>query len=241
MTQPADPHEPSRPPWGGEDGHLRSDYRARLAELDRELVSAGRATARLLEPVGDLTADLDEAVLEHAMALLADVRERSVAIEEAAFTLTALESPVGRDLREVVGVIRAVYDVARTARLGLHVLEHLVTLRRCGIVVDQDELGEMRELSAALFADAVEAWSTRDALAHNELDARDRRIDDLRALLQGRVPVCDDGACAVAHVLLMRFLERIADHGVELTAHLSWAVTGDRVLAHHGPASGLDA
>ena len=188
----------------------------------------------MLAPVADVDEPLPVDALARGAEQLAAVRARTVRIEDAAFTLTALESPVGRDLREVVAVIRALYDVVRSGRLALHVLEHLDTLERCGVETRSDGIGRMRVLAVEVFADAVRGWEQRDALAHNELEQRDGELDRLRSDLQGRTPTCDESACVVAHVLLVRFLERLGDHGVDVCSHLSWAVTGDRVLAEFG-------
>lgn len=228
------PFDPERPPWGGEPAHLRTDYRARMAELDAELVAAGRDVVAMLAPVADVTAPLPGDAFERGSGQLALIRERTVWVEDAAFTLTALDSPVGRDLREVVAVIRAVYDVVRSGRLALHVLEYLSTLETCGIDTRDAEIGRMRVLATEIFSSAVEGWDRRDALAHNDLEQRDRELDQLRSDVQGRTPTCGDAACVVAHVLLVRFLERLGDHGVDVCSHLSWAVTGDRVLAEYG-------
>lgn len=228
------PFDPQRPPWGGPEGGTRPEYRARLAELDAELVTAARQVVAMLEPVADISRPLGSSAVQRGAARLDEVRAAFVQIEDAAFTLTALESPVGRDLREVVAVIRAVYDVARSARLALHVLEHLRTLGGCPEVPADDDLLRMRVLAVELFGAAVEAWAQRDALAHNDLDARDGELDRLRTELQGRPPDCGHAECVVAHVLAVRFLERIGDHAVDTCGHLSWAVTGDRVLAEYG-------
>lgn len=228
------PFDPTRPPWGGDDGELRHDYRARLAELDADLLAAARQVVAMAAPIADVASPVGPAVVERGRERLAWVRAAAVRIEDEAFTLTAVESPVGRDLREVVAVIRGVYDVVRSARLVVHVLEHLATLERCGQVTGTGPLGRMRELSVEVLDASVEAWADRDALAHVDLDARDREVDDLRAALQAQQPPCREAVCVTAHVLLVRFLERLGDHGVDLTAHLSWAVTGDRVLAEYG-------
>lgn len=239
MSLPADgglelPFDPQRPPWGGPDGVGRAEYRTRLAQLDAQLVAAAQQVAVMLDPVADVATPLRDDVVETGRDQLADVRAAAVRVEDRAFTLIALESPVGRDLREVVAVIRAVYDVARSARLALHVLAHLRTLQDCDESTAGDDLARMRVLAAELVDGAVDAWEGRDALAHNDLDQRDRELDDLRAALQEQPLACSDTPCVVAHVLAVRFLERLGDHAVDTCGHLSWAVTGDRVLAEYG-------
>ncbi len=229
---PADlPDDPQRAPWSA-GGRGRADYRSQLRELDARLVGLARGVETIGRQIVDTSADLDLDALERAEDESDRVQQLATTLEDAAFTLVALESPVAEDLREMIALIRALHDLERTARLMAHVVEHLLTLQRCGHHrLRSGEIGQAREVALAVFTDAVDAWDRRDALAVNDLQVRDVEVDDLcDGLLEHGVD-CGRATCAAALALLARFLERIADHGVALGVHLSWAITGDRVLA----------
>lgn len=224
------PFDPQRSPWSHEGG-FRADFRERIRELDGDLVAIGRAVVALAEPVRDLAATPTDAVAVRAGLHVLEVQAAGVRLEDAAFTLVALESPVAEDLREIVAIIRGVYDIVRSGRLAQHVIEQLAVLEACPqCSTTTGPLGRMRGLAADLFADSIDAWADRDALAHNELHDRDRAVDDLHDRIQEGEDPCSRHDCIAARVLCVRFLERYADHGVALAAHLSWAITGDRVL-----------
>lgn len=230
MSTSPGPVDPQRTPWD-HPGRIRAEYRQQLQELDDRLVGLCRDVMALAAPVGMTDRPVDPEALPTARHQAGDLRARAVQLEDAAFMLVALESPVAEDLREVVALIRSLHNVVRSGRLAEHVIEQLTILERCGIRTHDGDLAAMRRAAAALFADAVDAWERRDALAYNDLEHRDGEIDELRSRLLADVPTCGESACAAAHVLAVRFLERYADHGVALCANLSWAVTGDRVLA----------
>lgn len=233
------PFDPQRSPWSDRSG-LRAQYRGQLETLDRELVAMGREVLALAAGVAGPAGrpePLAPGALSVAEGLLVEVQERAGALEDAAFTLVALESPVGGDLREIVAMIRALYDIVRSGRLAIHVLDGITVLEGCGMLTTDGELGRMRTAAVDVFGGAVDAWDARDALAHNDLRSRDDEVDRLRDALVDRHPTCADPRCVTAHVLAVRFLERFADHGVDISAHLSWAVTGDRVLADFGGGS----
>lgn len=230
MTDPDVPADPQRSPWTHR-GRVRADYRQQLHTLDERLVGLGRDVVTLAQPVADTTRTVPDGALDLARRQFARLRTDAVELEDHAFTLVALESPVAEDLREVVALIRAVHDVVRSGRLAEHVIEQLHILESCGVATADGSFGQLRVAAAPIFADAVDAWARRDALAYNDLVERDVLVDGLRDQLLATVPERGTPRCAAAHVLAVRFLERYADHGVALCAHLSWAVTGDRVLA----------
>ena len=223
------PRDPQGSPWTHR-GRIRADYRDALHDLDEQLVALADAVVELAAPVARVDLAMAPDAVEVAGRRFDQLQQLAVALEDRAFTLVALESPVAEDLREVVALIRAVHDVVRSGRLAGHVIRQLSILEACGVATRTDELGAMRVASTTLFGQAVDAWRNRDALAYNDLAQRDSRVDAHRDALLAASPDCHEPQCLAAHVLAVRFLERYADHGVALCGHLSWAITGDRVL-----------
>ena len=232
MSPSHGPADPQRTPWGHR-GRIRAEYRQQLQVLDDRLVQLCRDVTTLASPLAAVGEPVAAGALELARGRFRTLRDEAVELEDAAFMLVALESPVAEDLREVVALIRSLHNVVRSGRLAEHVVEQLGILEGCGVPTGTGPFGRMREATAALFVDAVHAWEQRDALAYNDVERRDGEVDALRDELLGAVPTCGRSACAAAHVLAVRFLERYADHAVALCANLSWAVTGDRVLGQH--------
>lgn len=232
MSEAGDlPLDPQRTPWSTGGRGTRAGYREQLRVLDSDLVGLARGVVQIGDPIVDTTALLTPTTLAEAEVQSDQVQAVATRLEDDAFTLVALESPVAEDLREMIALIRALHDLERTARLMAHVIEHLLTLQDCGQhAIGDDDLGCTRTVAVDLFADAVAAWDDRDALAVNDLRRRDAEVDRRCDAMLDQGVRCGRAGCAAALALVARFLERIADHGVALGVHLSWAITGDRVL-----------
>jgi len=223
------PPEPLHRPW---DGHpeFRKAYREQLHRLDTDFVAMGREIAswcmELVGPPPHVTptpAQLD---------LLAEDAAR---LEDEAFTTMAREAPVAGDLRATTAVIRSTYDLLRAGRLVRHVGDALGTL---GLEADRlgpdrtDDLAGLRGVAVEVFGGGVAAWASHDVLAVGELRALDTQVGLRRDRLLAEVPTFARAQTTVAYVLVCRYLERLGDHGVNLSAQVAWAATGDRVIGH---------
>jgi phosphate transport system protein len=90
-------------------------------------------------------------------------------------------------------------------------------------------LGQLIEAAAGMFGRGVEAIATMDADIGLGADAEDEETDKLTADLFSAVTARQDDLGLEASVALFyigRFLERIADHGVNIAQNITFAVTG---------------
>lgn len=226
------PADPSQPDWDN-DRIGRVDYRSRLRELDDELVALAADVADAIAPASAALLNGDRSAIPLEQARDARNHRRCRRLEDACIVLIAREAPVAADLREVVAVVRAITDLERASRLMVHIVSTLDRIHPPGMQPDlRTTLRLLCEASGRTFRGAAAAWQDRDGLAVNELTRLDDDVDHLQEkllseLYLGDQPVED----VVALALLGRYFERLADHGVALAAHLSWAVTGDRIGA----------
>lgn len=219
------PEDPQDRPW---EGDLRTDYRRALHDLDRGLVEAGEDVAALARPIAEVDEPLTQRHVSEAEAAADEVRAQVRQLEDDAFVLIAKQAPVGADLREIVASVRALYDVVRAGRLAVHSIRSIKACDANG-QGQARQLAPMRSLAVEVFEAGVVAWKDRDALAVHELRGLDRGVTVARDRVWEDVGQGSGQGATVPLVLLGRYLERYADHGVALAAHVSWAVTGDRI------------
>ncbi|MGW4477249.1 phosphate signaling complex protein PhoU [Rhodococcus triatomae] len=210
---------------------MRVAYNEQMTELADMLgVMAGlagtameKATQSLLQ--ADLTL-AEEVIGEHDQ-----ITDLSVACEERAFALLALQAPVAGDLRSIVSGIQIVADIDRMGALALHVAK-AARRRHPNHVLPEEVNGyfaEMGRLAVALGAAAKEVLETRDPERAAKLREEDEAMDDLHRHL---FTVLMDRewkhgvAAAVDVTLLGRYYERFADHAVEVGRRVIFLVTG---------------
>lgn len=209
----------------------RLEFQRQLAKADALLVAVGRRVADAIMPITEafLQADTHRAreLLENDLA----VDHQCLRLEETCYLILARQSPVASDLRRVVAILRSVADVQRSANLLTHVANSLTWVHPPSMPEDlRQTIGQLGEVSAGVFAGAVDAWEGHDGLAANELDTRDDQVDLLQKWLLAELYTGNQSVEeAVSLALITRYYERVADHGVEMARQVAYFLTGDRL------------
>ncbi|HXO51898.1 MAG TPA: phosphate signaling complex protein PhoU [Mycobacterium sp.] len=188
---------------------------------------AGQSMQRATQAL--LAADLvlaEQVISEHT-----EIALRATRIEEDAFTLLALQSPVAGDLRVVVSSLKNVADVERMGALALHVAK--ITRRRHPAHALPEDVqayfAEMGRIATDIGNTTKDVVLARDPDKATQLDIEDDAMDDLHRHLF--TVLMDRGwehsvAAAVDVTLLGRYYERFADHAVEIGRRVIFQATG---------------
>jgi phosphate transport system protein len=209
----------------------RQRLHEQLVDLDAQLIT-------LMRDVSERVSSATEAFLEadaHRASSLEraddELTRRCTQVEEAGYLLLATQSPVATDLRRTIAVLRSVTDVQRSGNLLKHVVESLSWIHPPSLPVElRDNIRQLGSVSSEMYARATTAWEQHDALAAEDLERRDDEVDLLQKellseLYTGRQSIEE----SVTLGLIARYYERVADHAVAITRHLTFFLTGDRL------------
>lgn len=161
---------------------------------------------------------------------LSEVKSRC---EDQAVELLALETPVARDLRQVISSIYIVEDFDRMGALAMHVAS-AARRRHPEHALPDDVVGFFKEMSR-LVADMSD--KIRDVLIEPNTDIAlalstdDDAVDDLQQHMLRMItlrPWPHSTREAVDIALLARFFERYADHTVNVASRIVYLSTGMR-------------
>ncbi|MDP8959858.1 MAG: phosphate signaling complex protein PhoU [Actinomycetota bacterium] len=190
-----------------------------------------------------------EAILENRLRLVAEVinaddevDRRYSKLEQDVFELAARQQPTAGDLRFLISLTRIVHELERSGDLAVNTVKALN--RSAGFDLPpriRATLSHLCDDTAAIFRAGIDALADMEADAGAALDAQDDAIDDLidslyEALLSSENSIPRDVALELA--LVARYMERIADHAVNIGDHVSYIVTGVFPQHEHLKASG---
>ena len=215
---------PSAAPPGGAPGGYRH-FHEQLADLKGRLLAMGERAEALVEAAVEalLARDADA-----ADAVIAGDRELDlleIEVENTAVQLLALQQPMARDLRFLVGAIKVSSDLER---VGDHAVNIAQSTRRLvehaagaaghpGLPVRPGpELEDMARRARRMLADALDAFTRGDGALGRAVCRADDAVDALydsvfRVLLTHMMADARTITPSLELLLVSRNLERVAD------------------------------
>ena len=150
-------------------------------------------------------------------------------VEEIAMELLVRYQPVATDLRFIKSCLEIAYGFQRFGRYALdiaQVLEIFGDLSQC----DKAGVEEMSSMVAQMINQSIQSFKSRDtkiarSLRHEDDQVDRMYLDQIRRISKGHVQV----KCALASTLVMRYVERIADHTCYIGDSVTYIVTGSKI------------
>ena len=152
-------------------------------------------------------------------------------IEVDCVNLISLEAPVTGDLRLVSALMQMIRDLERIGDYSKDIGEVSLRLFPYPVHGAMDQIQVMLDRCRSMVALSLLSLSELDAEAGKEIKEKDDVVDDdydrLFDLLV-QTPVSDKVEPTVLLVLVIRYLERIADHATNIGRRVVFVVTGER-------------
>jgi phosphate transport system protein len=154
--------------------------------------------------------------------------------EDKAFEVIARFQPVASDLRILKSYMKITYDFTRYGRYALDIMqiyERLGGLKECEdwikVVIE-----DMSEKVLSMVRMSVESLRNHDIKLAKTLSEKENQVDEIYlkylSRLVERAPATN--RCTISSVLVVRYLERIADHATYIGESIIYLATGEKIL-----------
>lgn len=155
----------------------------------------------------------------------------SVDAEDKAFELIAKYQPVASDLRIIKSYIKIAYDLERYGRYAWDIsLTHkrLAKLEKCAYAGSLIEETARKVLK--MVCTSIEALKSHDAELARTLAETENEVDELYIKYLDQLPQhIPNGKCVMSNLLVVRYLERIADHAAYVGESIVYIATGKKI------------
>jgi phosphate transport system protein len=153
--------------------------------------------------------------------------------EDKIFELIARFQPVASDLRILKSYIKITYDFARFGRYALdvaHIHKRVNGLTQCERWI-QKSIEEMSQKVLEMVKMSVDSVKGHDVELAKALTNLEKQVDEMYfKYLDHLVEKASSiNKCTVASVLIVRYLERIADHATYICESIIYLATGEKV------------
>jgi phosphate transport system protein len=191
-------------------------FHDQLGALNRRLLAMSEKAEALIELSVDALLSKDQGKAEAVIAGDRELDAMELEIEAAALELLALQQPMARDLRFIVGAIKVTSDLERIGDHAVNIAQTAQRLVALNSTITPDPEIDMARRARSMLGDAIDAFLRADGALGRNVCARDDQVDALhesvfRILLTHMMADPRTINPSLEYLLVSRNLERVAD------------------------------
>ena len=213
----------------------RETFQQELDELVGEVLDLGGEVERSLQSMVGAMEGRDASLAEEELGVDVRYKMAGVAIERECMILQARQAPVARDLRLLYTVQSVTNHLVRSGTLTEHICQAIADTAGCERDEDLEAtLTEMARTARNIFCEGLDIFRERDMGRARDLQAKDDKVDLLYSEALNLIANPSDGGGGapewrIRAALMVHYLERIADHGVDIGGSTVFLITGERI------------
>ena len=212
---------------------IRKQYDSDLESLKTALVEMGQNAAEAVENALEALCTADTAAAQKIVQGDDRINNMERDIEHRCMTLLLRQQPVAGDLRRISTAMKIVTDIERIGDHAADIAEiipHLAASRKAGDPAVSDAI-RMGQKAHKMLLDALDALTGEDEPAAQKVIAADDEVDyDFNAIKRTlAAEIAADPAkvdAALDLLMVIKYLERIGDHAVNLAEWVEFLRTG---------------
>jgi phosphate transport system protein len=213
----------------------RETFQQELDNLVAKVLDLGSEVAGSLENMVRAMENRDDQIARKELGVDVRYKARGAEFERESMILQARQAPVARDLRLLYTVQSVTNHLVRSGTLTEHICHAIVDT--AGSERDEDlefTLIEMARTARNIFSEGLDIFKNRDIERARDLQAKDDKVDLLYSEALNLIANPSDGGAGAPEwrmraALIVHYLERISDHGVDIGAGTVFLVTGERI------------
>jgi len=210
---------------------IRSKYEAELTTVNNKLIQMCRAVEIAIEKSINALVQRDNTLAKEVISEDKNIDNAEHDIEGDCLKILLMEHPVASDFREVSAALKMITDLERIADQAADISELSFQFGEEPFIKEPKHIEEMATLAKEMVKDGVLSYINRDLDLARSLDKRDDSVDELfTAIKDELVDLIQKDARnadqAIIFMMIAKYLERIADHAVNIGEWVEYDVTG---------------
>ena len=213
----------------------RETFQQELDGLVSDLIELGNEVEASLETMVKAIETRDAEVASRELGMDMRYKARGMDLEREGMILQARQAPVARDLRLIYTVQSVTNHLVRSGTLSEHICQAIAETAECARDEDLDAtLVEMARTARNVFDEGLDVFRTNDLDRARDLQAKDDKVDLLYSEAMNLIANPSEGGGGAPEwrmraALMVHYLERISDHGVDVGGSTVFLVTGQRI------------
>lgn len=213
-------------------------FHDQMEELKSLLLTMSTRAEELVEHSVNALLNGDEGIAEMVITSDKELNALEVEIEQRAVALLALQQPMAKDLRFIVGTIKVSSDLERIGDHAVNIAQSAQRLiEQRASFVPGPEIEDMARRARLMLADALDAFLRSDGALGRDVCKSDDAVDALhdsvfRILLTHMLEDPRSITPALELLLVSRNLERVADLATNIGEDAVFLAEGKQIKHH---------
>jgi phosphate transport system protein len=213
-------------------------FHEQLDELKGRMLHMSKRAQELIEDAVDALVERDADKAAMVIAGDKEMNALEIEVEQLAVALLALQQPMARDLRFIIGAIKIAGDLERIGDHAVNIAQSTQRLVGHHSTLSPDpELEDMARRARRMLADALDAFLRSDGALGREVCKADDAVDALhdsifRILLTHMMADVRTINPSLELLLVSRNLERVADLATNIGEDAVYLAEGKQIKHH---------
>lgn len=210
---------------------MRIRFGEELDQLNRDMISMGALCENAINLSIRYLKGGDASKREEVQKLMDQISHKEREIENMCLKLLMQQQPVAKDLRTVSAALKMVSDLERIGNNAEDIAE-IVSLENISPeAVEKLKLLPMAKEASIMVSSAIDSFVKRDEVLAQEVIDKDDIVDNYFNEL--KIELAGDFVKSKVHMeaildllMIIKYLERIADHAVNIGQWVLFMITG---------------
>ena len=211
---------------------MRKTFDAELQELNYEMIDMAAAAEDAIDVVTESLASGDDEAAKSAVEVTRHMDEMERDIENRCLRLLLQQQPVARDLRTISAALKMVTDLQRIGDQCSNIAEISLLLTGQKQTSALAHIRTMSQKAGVMVKRSIFAYVNRDTEAAKAVIALDDEVDEFFRTIKAElveliVENREEADQAIDLIIIAKYLERTADHAVNIAQWAIFCVTGE--------------
>ncbi|ADQ08116.1 phosphate uptake regulator, PhoU [Caldicellulosiruptor hydrothermalis 108] len=210
---------------------IRSTFLRELKEINFEVYKIASLALEAIEKAMEAFIKQDVNLATEVIKNDTDIDNMIEELEKKCTIVIATQQPMASDLRLLIAATRIANDIERIADHASDISKLVLKLEGQQLADISSEIPYMSELAKMMFKDVMEAYMLSDIEMAKKVKAMDNKVDQMfRFLLENIEKTIkekpDFTSQCVLLILIVKYIERIADHATNIAEWIVYKLTG---------------
>ncbi|MDF2472516.1 MAG: phosphate uptake regulator, PhoU [Lachnospiraceae bacterium] len=214
---------------------MRQNFIAQLEELNQDVIKMGSilelSTNEMIVALDSFDTKMANEIIDRDDEI--DLLEQQ--IERECINIIAKQQPLASDLRKITSIMKIITDIERIADQCADISEYILKLAAMPKVKAPVHLPDMIEAMKVMVIDTIDSFVESDLEKARKVMDADDVVDAYFTKITGALieMIQEDSKTApqgVCYLMIVKYLERMADHATNIAEWNRFSLTGDLTL-----------